>query len=414
MGSSADLIILEAEYFVKQQKNYLTNTSLIITILSSWLKVVGSTPAEEGIEQMRNSVEVVARRVEADIRSRGFVAGDRYLTGEELGRMFNVSSITANRAMQLLAERGLLVRQRKAGTFIGEGLELPSNPPRKRVHIVMTSGIWSDDQASAVQYFNQLLCGVLEKLPGSSVQMDVLGPQEINAFIRRIIDSAVTNGDVSGVVLLRSSPEVQRQLVEAGIPTVVFGSVFPGVKGLACVDVDQRQVGRLTAEYLIRAKHSRVMTLMFSQWFPGDNAFISGMMGTLQAMAPDVEIDLQSVPVDEDVCRGVVETAMAGQDRPTAVIARSPWLARIVADVLQSLGFSIPGDVELIMGNHHEVEIGGRRLPGAVPAESMVECGRKLGILIKEIGEHRNTKLPRHELVAVEYHDGKEIQNTSR
>ena len=362
---------------------------------------------------MRNSVEVVARRVEADIRSRGLVSGDRYLTGDEVGRMFNISSITANRAMQLLAERGLLVRQRKAGTFIGEGLELPPTSQRKRVHVVMTSGIWSDDQTSAVQYFNQLLCGVLEKLPDSSVQMDVVGQQEINAFIRRIIDSAVSNGDVSGVVLLRSSPEVQRQLVEAGIPTVVFGSVFPGVKELACVDVDQRQVGRLTAEYLMRAKHSRVMTLMLSQWFPGDNAFVSGMLGTLQAAAPDVEIGLQSVPVDEDVCRGVVETAMAREDRPTAVVARSPWLARIVAEVLQSLGLSIPGDVELIMGNHHEVEISGRRLPGAFAAESMVECGRKLGILIKEIGEHRNLNVPRHELVPVEFCEGNVLQNGS-
>jgi biotin operon repressor len=350
---------------------------------------------------MRSSVEVVARKVEADIKRRGLASGDRYMTGDEVGRMLNISSVTANRAMQLLAERGLLVRQRKAGTFIGENVDPPSTAVRKRVHIVLASGIWPDEQTATDHYLNQLLGGVLEVMPGISIQADIVGPQEINGFVRRIVDNYSATGEVAGVVLVRSTLEAQRQLVEAGVPSVVFGSVFPGIRGLACVDMDQRQVGQLSAQYLIQAKHQRVLALMLSQWSPGDNAFISGLIGEFQS-APQVQVELQSTPVDDEVCRGVVRSVLDREVRPTAIVARSPWLARVVAEVIQSVGLAMPDDVELILGNHHELEIDGRRIPRAEAVETMQECGRKLGRMLAVMGHQYATEV-RQELVPVRF-----------
>jgi DNA-binding LacI/PurR family transcriptional regulator len=302
--------------------------------------------------------------------------------------MLNISSMTANRAMQLLAEKGLLVRQRKAGTFIGEGLEMPASVMRKRVHLLLTHGIWPDEQSAADTHLNQLLCGILGVMSGVSIQVDIVVPQEVREFVRQIVDNFSLNGEVAGVILVRSTPEIQRQLVDSGIPTVVFGSVFPGIIGLSSVDVDQEQIGRLSAAYLKKARHRHIAALMLGQWSPGDNAFVSGLMGTLQAESPDTHVDLQSVPVDDDICRGMVQSILRREPRPTAIVVRSPWLARNAADVARSLGLRIPSDVDLVIGNHHEVEIDERRLPGARAKESMLECGRKLGRMLTELSQN--------------------------
>src|SRR4029079_16141802 len=149
---------------------------------------------------MPNDLEMLALRVEADIKRRGLSSGDKYLTGEEVGRMLNVSSISANRAMQLLAEKGLLVRQRQAGTFIGDAVTVPAATTRKRVHLVLNTGIWPDDRLAGTTYVNQLLCSLLDVMPGCSVQTDLVGPGEIKGFARRIISDYMDTTEVAGVV----------------------------------------------------------------------------------------------------------------------------------------------------------------------------------------------------------------------
>jgi Periplasmic binding protein-like domain len=102
------------------------------------------------------------------------------------------------------------------------------------------------------------------------------------------------------------------------------------------------------------------------------------------------------------VCQAVVESALREETRPTAVVVRSPWLARNVIEVIHSLALKIPRDVDLIVGNHHQVEIDGRRLPGARPVKSMLECGRKLGRMLADLGQRRPFEC-RQEFVSIDF-----------
>jgi DNA-binding LacI/PurR family transcriptional regulator len=205
-----------------------------------------------------------------------------------------------------------------------------------------------------------------------------------------------------GVVLVRSSPDTQRRLADAGVPTVIFGSVFPGIPGLASIDVDQEQVGRLSFRYLRRAEHSRVLFLMLNQWLAGDNAFITGVLDERQSTGRDLRLDIQGVPPDDAIGVGVVESLLNRPDRPSAVVARSPWIARKVYEVARNLGLRIPTDLELIVGNHYEVEIDGRKLPRACPSKSLIECGRDLGRKLSELNQHGPFEAS-HELIPVEF-----------
>jgi DNA-binding transcriptional MocR family regulator len=87
------------------------------------------------------AAERLAQRLEQDIRQRGLQPGDRYMTAEATGKAFNVSRAATNRAMALMAERRLLVRHRKQGSFVGPGLKRSAALGTPTVYILTTGGM---------------------------------------------------------------------------------------------------------------------------------------------------------------------------------------------------------------------------------------------------------------------------------
>ena len=62
--------------------------------------------------------EVVTRDIESKIRSGAYKPNQQLPVAEELCRIYGVSRITIRRALDLLVEKGLVVKRRGAGTFV--------------------------------------------------------------------------------------------------------------------------------------------------------------------------------------------------------------------------------------------------------------------------------------------------------
>ncbi|MFN7138869.1 MAG: GntR family transcriptional regulator, partial [Limisphaerales bacterium] len=102
----------------------------------------------------------LASAIYEDIRQRQLKPGERYLNGPEIARKYGVTLITANRALHSLAERNILERRRRAGTFISE-LFVPSHGQGLRcIHLLMP-----------LTYFRFARQGVEEALFGISHEM---------------------------------------------------------------------------------------------------------------------------------------------------------------------------------------------------------------------------------------------------
>src|SRR5690606_6010444 len=86
------------------------------------------------------TVESLAQRLEEDIRRRRLNPRDRYFTAAEAGEKLGVRVASANRAMQVLAERKVLVRRRSRGTFIGTLAHGDRPEPVKTLYILRNSG----------------------------------------------------------------------------------------------------------------------------------------------------------------------------------------------------------------------------------------------------------------------------------
>ena len=85
-------------------------------------------------------IKDLAIAIEEDIRQRGLRRGDRYLTAKEVGERFQVSTVTAHRAMVILTDKDVVIRKRKSGTFVGAGfVRNPESGPEvmHALHVVM-------------------------------------------------------------------------------------------------------------------------------------------------------------------------------------------------------------------------------------------------------------------------------------
>ncbi len=350
-----------------------------------------------------SNVELLARRIEHDIRVRGLRPGDRYLTADEAGQMLEVSTVSAHRAMRLLSERRILVRQRKAGTFVGEGIGV-SPAVRKKVHLIVASDV-GRDQATAMHFLsNDLIAGVTEAMPGVSVQIDLMTPAEGIGVVRELVNQSRQSDAFAGAILVRSTLEMQRFFEAERLPAVVYGTLQPTIATLGHVDLDQEQIGRVTAEHVLQRGYRNVRLLMFEHWAPGDNVFVANFTRTLQRAGKAVRMEVISVASDERVIEHVMHPVLEATDRPDVIVARAAGLAQPLPGLMRSLGLRVPDDVALMVANYRPLEIDGVAQPYVEAMVDTRERGRMLGRMLQAL--QTDASAARQALVPVQFNEG--------
>src|SRR5690606_28872523 len=98
-------------------------------------------------------------------------------------------------------------------------------------------------------------------LPGTHLQLDFMPPsgRDESHYLREIIEEALHNSGADGFVLISSTIEMQQAFRDSGLPTVIAGGLYPSLEGLPFIDCDQREAGRICAEYLLSRGHRRLL-----------------------------------------------------------------------------------------------------------------------------------------------------------
>ncbi|MBI9016914.1 MAG: GntR family transcriptional regulator [Phycisphaerae bacterium] len=302
--------------------------------------------------ETKNSVEVLAERLEHDIRERGLTSGQRYLIAKDASVLFDENIITVHRAMKMLADRKVLVRQRRKGTFVGPDFQNKSGSPSPTIscmHVVMAMAYYQTSGMPA----NALIEGIKSVLPLIPIQVHYLPSNDALAYTKSVVEMIKARGTQEGLLLIHSSREMQEYVVSSGSLAAVFGCVYPGVTGLPWVDVDQEQSGELMAQYALDAGHKKFALLMRSDWRRGDNLLHSGITGCLgdAGLSMNSLVTL-SVPVDIDIIASEIRDLLESPDAPTVIFCRGDYYADVVVDVAKSLGLKIGKDIEIISGGH--------------------------------------------------------------
>src|SRR5450755_4556239 len=77
-----------------------------------------SVTATRAGESLTTTAHRLSERLEAELKAKGYMIGDRFPSVRDLSRHYRVSPITVHRAVQRLSKRGLLESRQGAGTFV--------------------------------------------------------------------------------------------------------------------------------------------------------------------------------------------------------------------------------------------------------------------------------------------------------
>lgn len=292
------------------------------------------------------AVDRLAARLEEDIRHRRLSVGERYLTATQAADLLGVSTSTAHRALALLAERNVLLRRHKVGTFVGpEGVVRRSG--MGLVHFV----IHEEDEGVSPILSIKAVQAVREQLGGGHIQFTFV--PEHNAAVRLADAFSMSAEPPSGVVAVSCPPDVYRYLAESKIPTVVVGATYAGQAPLPSIDIDQAASARLLLKYLLSRGHRRIVFYTSHMSRPGDNAFMDGLreVSAAERLSPDAII-LRTAPYAPDILEGTVKQVLEIDPRPTAIILRSEQPGEMAAAAVRRRGFQVPEDVEIVFQNY--------------------------------------------------------------
>lgn len=276
-----------------------------------------------------STVERIAGLLLKDIGKRSLHEGDPYLTAAEASKLLGVSPMMANRAMNVLAEREILVRRRRRGTFVGSGMRA-AEPNIAAIHLV---GFMDDDPEWAPP-FGKMLVGLRRSVPAARITMHHLPFKGALRHYREVVEQVVESHSFHGIILSYAPREVQEYTTKECLPAVVYGTPFPGVR-LPCVETDQKEVGRLMVQEAAAAGARRLFVLTREHWRHGDTLAFDGILTAAHeaGMSPnDLRVrnfDLGS-PFTEAGLRPLIEEVVRTSQIPTGLLCRSPQITRIV------------------------------------------------------------------------------------
>lgn len=248
--------------------------------------------------------------------------------------MLGVSNALANRALQLLERRQIIARQQRTGAVIRR---LPSEEVPcilRRVHFLVhhkflqSEGVGND----------HVLIGMQRELPGVQVQFSFLPVADEAAFVEGLINDSLKSQVIDGLILVRTSCETQQLVADSGLPAVVYGSTYPGVRGLPSIDRDMHGVGELVTHYLLERGHRRFAYLNRQNALPGDQRTLDAVQKVLgQTGMPADAVTVRFVPANEAVEKATARDLLTRDVPPTAFICRTVAIAEQVQQAAKEL-----------------------------------------------------------------------------
>ncbi|AQT68183.1 histidine utilization repressor [Anaerohalosphaera lusitana] len=276
-------------------------------------------------------VEVIARRIEQDIKASGLEPGDKYKTSLQVARSLKIGNEIANRAMQLLAQRNVIERRHRAGTFVATGMADIDAPALNTIHLVVekqnvdTYGVLRDGA----------IAGLHSVLPGTDIRFSFIPATGHEEFIDNLLANAFSSGVTNGFILYRSDEQIQQAVAQSGLPAAISGSRWPGIMNIPCCVADHHSAGKQLAENLIRKGHRKIAFFTRDNMFMSDHELLDGIREAMaQAGCSLSDLTFRSLPLKNFVIQGAARGILQQPEPPTGFICREEILAHNVSQVL--------------------------------------------------------------------------------
>lgn len=331
-----------------------------------------------GYSQIPRIMEL-AQQLEADIRLRQLKPGDPYHSLTEAAKMLGVGSSTANRALQLLAQRKILLRVQRRGTFIGSLQREASPGLLKRVFMLVHQSYLRQEGLVA----DGVLVGIQSVLPSADVQFNFLPATDPTDYVDGLIGEILRAKETAGIVVTKVPFVVQRAIKGSGLPAVVHGSLYPSIQGMAWVEQDNLAIARLIADYVAAQRCTHVCALTREVMFPGDNVVLRELGRLLGSAGHKAgQFSISHLPDDRLAIMAEVTEVVGRHPTDLCLLCRSEAKAEAAVAAIDALGLKGRRRPRLIVTGLHQRPRGDSLGPYVFPAVGPEEIGAAIGRLL--------------------------------
>lgn len=360
--------------------------------------------------------EVLYENIKNAINTGVYQEGDRVPSEKELSEQYEVSRITAKKALELLANEGLIIRQPGRGSFVKYHREAPAvskeTLSKKEKRPPLLGLVITDFDDS---YGTGLLASI-EKCTAEHSCFLVLrrsfGKTDIEEkSIRELIELGVDGLIVFPAQAEFFSEEILK-LVLKKFPLVLVDRHLKGIS-TASVSTNNVEAARKGAAYLLELGHQHIGLLTPP---PHDTTALEDRIeGFVQAHAE------KGVVVDRDLWLNNITSTLPDSFRQpnikhdidkikrqltdypsiTALFAAEYYIALMAVEAVKELGMSVPGDISIICFDSPPTPIGEFQL--TYLAQDQKRMGQEVfDILMKLHHKKEQDTIPKRVLLDVD------------
>ncbi|HWB55039.1 MAG TPA: substrate-binding domain-containing protein [Tepidisphaeraceae bacterium] len=339
----------------------------------------------------------LADLIERDIRQRGLRPGDQYLTAAETARMLSSNTSAVNRALQLLVQRGVLERKPRKGACVAQPRDHETSSPLSRVHLL----VHQNDIRTEGLLLDGTIIGIQSELPGAEAQFDFMPLDDSEAFTEKLISETLRRAEPNGFVLVRSTLASQRCMARSGLPTVVFGSLFPSVTSLPWIERDHFNGGRMLVEHALSQGCKRIIVLVRERGGPGDYLFNDGIRQALaNASMLTSALTIRPLPADLEAISAEVGALLEATQGRAGIIARSELLANGAIAAAERRGMKLGEDISILVSDFYRRGADAPpALPHLVPTIGPEGMGAHIGRMLAQQARGERVD-PNHEIIS--------------
>lgn len=310
-----------------------------------------------------------------------FKPKDKFLSETELGSRFNCSRQTVRRALDVLEQRGQVIRVQGSGTYIAEiwasGKSQSSGPGKS----FMTIGLISTFLDNYI--FPSIVRGIeaVFSEKGHAVQLastNNLVSGETSALrlmLARKLDGLIVEPTRSALPCANLG--LYNSIMERKIPLVFIDSFYPELSN-PYVALDDEKAGYLATRHLLDMGHTKIAGI-----FPHSNR-----QGHLRYLGYIKALSEEGLPIQDDmICWHSKENMkqilhsnilLENLSRCTAVLCYNDWTALMVMDFVKQQGWKIPEDLSVVGIDNSELARISSLSSIVHPAERLGEAAAKL------------------------------------
>ncbi len=278
------------------------------------------------------------------IQNKELLLGDKVPPVREISKKFNVSYVTAAKAIKMLGKLGYIESMPGRGTFVSrpEFLKDASLSAKRRV-LKKVYFLFSDRSAGNESYQMEIFAGVASKMQDNGIRIELK-----LQYDEKWKNSILKEKDI-GIILADGSDDIQEDLIKHNIPTVVIDSKSEYITASICPNYIEGS--EEIVNYLLSKGHKKII---FVDAYTSSSIHLYDHFAGYQKAMLNKDLPVLTpvkwhyLKAKDEIYNIIKEIKDRKPNAPTALFAGNDRMASEIIQTALDAGLNIPADLSIV------------------------------------------------------------------